>query len=311
MPASTRTRRGRHTTSAATPTRIRQAQRRANRDLRNATSQPDRNIHQVLVTPEMAANWLKHNEVNRKVSPTALAKLKSAILRGEFRMTHQPIAITSSGRLLDGAHRLTAVVETETPVWMRVCYDANDSDFAFVDTGRARQAHQFIKAPSALIIASAARTLAVVTGDTDATNIGGGIRAQNASVHNTIDSFERWPELAELVHLVTGVRQDVPITASPHLAVLAQASRTEYKDKIPSWIEGLKTGENLKAGDPRLLLRRTFRNGYKERSRTEVAYPLIVKAWNAHATGASIGILRQKENESVPKVIGFDPEGGK
>jgi hypothetical protein len=76
----------------------------------------------------------------------------------------------------------------------------------------------------------------------------------------------------------------IPIGA--HLAVLAQAARTEHIGRIQSWLDALHTGADLPPGDARLLLRNRFQAGVQViggANRRDLAYALIVKAWNAYA----------------------------
>lgn len=66
----------------------------------------------VNVTPAMARLWLKRNTViNRPLRRSWVETLKAAFERGEYIMTHQGVAFSESGELLDGQHRLTAISE--------------------------------------------------------------------------------------------------------------------------------------------------------------------------------------------------------
>ena len=65
----------------------------------------------VIMTPEMAASILETNERNRTPNRDKLAKLVYDIKQGHFELTHQAIALDVNGKLIDGQHRLKAVVE--------------------------------------------------------------------------------------------------------------------------------------------------------------------------------------------------------
>lgn len=92
------------------------------------------------VTPELAAEWLKSNTANRAVIIKQVEALAEAIKRGEWRVTHQGIAFAVDGSLLDGQHRLHAVVKAGVAVQMRVTrglpLDTRDA----IDTGTTRRA---------------------------------------------------------------------------------------------------------------------------------------------------------------------------
>lgn len=63
----------------------------------------------VRITPPLARDWLKRNTGNRPVRPSKVDALKAAFQRGEYQQTHQGIAFSTNGVLLDGQHRLLAV----------------------------------------------------------------------------------------------------------------------------------------------------------------------------------------------------------
>jgi len=66
----------------------------------------------ITITPEEAQFWLQKNPHNREIRPKDVAWLAKALKEGTFNGDiGEPIRITSDGRLLDGQHRLSAVVE--------------------------------------------------------------------------------------------------------------------------------------------------------------------------------------------------------
>jgi hypothetical protein len=63
----------------------------------------------VKVTPAMARQWLKRNSNNRPIRPSHVENLRLAFERGEYVLTHQGVAFSDDGVLIDGQHRLTAI----------------------------------------------------------------------------------------------------------------------------------------------------------------------------------------------------------
>lgn len=72
------------------------------------------------ITPEVATRWLEKNVGNRSINATHVKKLASEITRGAFKLTHQGIAFDINGMLIDGQHRLSAIVLANTPVFTQV-----------------------------------------------------------------------------------------------------------------------------------------------------------------------------------------------
>ena len=92
----------------------------------------------VMVTPAMAAEWLKLNRDNRKFRAIHARTIAEEMARGEWRLTHQGIAFGTTGRLLDGQHRLSAIVESNTTQPMLVFVDVHEDTFANFDRGAQR-----------------------------------------------------------------------------------------------------------------------------------------------------------------------------
>lgn len=95
----------------------------------------------VTVTPDQALEILAlHNNNNRRLRKSVVARYSRAIKTGQWRLTQQGIAISRDGVLLDGQHRLAAVVEANTPVEMVMATECDPGIFAVLDTGATRLA---------------------------------------------------------------------------------------------------------------------------------------------------------------------------
>lgn len=76
-----------------------------------------------VVTPKLASDWLtKNNPNNRSISRAHVARLAADMKTGRWNLTHQGIAFDTDGVLVDGQHRLTAVVESEAAVEMAIFF---------------------------------------------------------------------------------------------------------------------------------------------------------------------------------------------
>lgn len=92
------------------------------------------------VTPEQARKWLLKNEGNRPIRPMAVESLKVAYERGEWKLTHQGIAFSPDGRLIDGQHRLTFIstLPDGKVVPMMVSTGVSEDVFRVLDKGIKR-----------------------------------------------------------------------------------------------------------------------------------------------------------------------------
>jgi hypothetical protein len=67
------------------------------------------------------------------------------MLNGNWVLTHQGIAISKSGKLIDGQHRLAAVVKANVPVEMMVFSGLDDESIFAIDQSRPRSKFDAIK----------------------------------------------------------------------------------------------------------------------------------------------------------------------
>lgn len=75
------------------------------------------------ITPEMAKEMLERNmKNNRRVSKETVMRYARIMKAGGWNLTHQGIAFDTDGELIDGQHRLHAIVQANVPVKLMVTY---------------------------------------------------------------------------------------------------------------------------------------------------------------------------------------------
>lgn len=94
------------------------------------------------ITPQMASEMLAHNEGNRHINPARVNQYAADMLRGAFESL-DPIAISEDGKLLNGQHRLKAIIAAGIPVKMLVAKDVR-STMVF-DKGQTRSTADSLK----------------------------------------------------------------------------------------------------------------------------------------------------------------------
>jgi hypothetical protein len=91
------------------------------------------------VTPTMAASWLAaFNTSNRTVRRRWVDTLATIIKEDKWHVTHQGIAFNCDGTLLDGQHRLMAIVAAGIPVQMMVTRNVDKEAMYAIDQGKTR-----------------------------------------------------------------------------------------------------------------------------------------------------------------------------
>ena len=102
----------------------------------NVKAQPY--VSRMTVTPAMAIKWLETNVHNRPVSELYIDRLARDMKAGRWMLTHEGIAFDVHGILLDGQHRLWAIVYAEVPVEMHVWFNVSPDSLMVIDGGRGR-----------------------------------------------------------------------------------------------------------------------------------------------------------------------------
>lgn len=93
------------------------------------------------MTPEWASSILaSQNNQNRRIRPNAVKKIAAAITSGDWKVTHQGIAIDRNGQLQDGQHRLNAIVAAGISVDVLLTTGCDPSSFDVLDCGVNRTA---------------------------------------------------------------------------------------------------------------------------------------------------------------------------
>lgn len=94
------------------------------------------------ITPQIAASYLAHNiQNNRNIKRDYVEMMARDMAAGAFHLTHQGIAFDENGNLIDGQHRLNAVLASNTPVRMMVTRGLATGTIEAVDKGARRSVH--------------------------------------------------------------------------------------------------------------------------------------------------------------------------
>ena len=93
----------------------------------------------ILVTPEVAQSYLLNNKRNRNVKKASLSRLSNEMKRGLWKEdTAEMIKISKTGNILDGQHRLLAVIDSGVSINFHFAIGLNDEVFTVLDTGSLR-----------------------------------------------------------------------------------------------------------------------------------------------------------------------------
>lgn len=266
----------------------------------------------VMMTVDQAAEILETNTYNRGIRPRHVQKLAGAMRRGEWLLNGEPIIISNEGRLVDGQHRLHAVLAAGIEVPMLIVGGVTGDVIHTIDTGSARSAGDALKllgVRNSTNVAAACRGLAAMAmGDFD----GKAGALTNTQILRMIELFPEMEDHTASLLGAAGFRRLCPSTS--HVVaftfLLQNAGDGVARGRVDSFVDGIHG--DCRPGDPSYALRdrwmdlrlRQARGESPSRSRLLIA---VVRAWNFHYAGRTTKtiITRVREGSKPPKPRGM------
>lgn len=212
----------------------------------------------ITMTPELASHYLSNNPSNRPMSPRRVSQFAAMMANGQWALNGETVVISATGRLLDGQHRLAAVVEHGHAVPMLVVTGALDSTFSTIDIGAKRTAGDILS------ISGFSNTKTLGTAAGIVYRLFHGMASNDAVLAPSILAVaERYPSLstwAKQTDATSNIMSGAALTtACFYLDVFAR--RPALADAL---FHGVKTGEGLLRGDPILAFRNRCINARAE-----------------------------------------------
>lgn len=94
----------------------------------------------MVITPAMAQEFLLKNTKNRPIKKERVEKYVAQMRKGLWAVQNDDICFDWDGNLLNGQHRLSAIIKHGKPVEMGVKFGLHPSSFAIIDSGKIRTA---------------------------------------------------------------------------------------------------------------------------------------------------------------------------
>lgn len=113
------------------------------------------------ITPARAKRMLENNEGNRSLRRAKAAQYAAMMKAGNWLTAPEPIVISKSGRVLNGQHRLLAVIIADITVKFFIIEGVDDALFKVIDRGMMRSASDALGIPPGL--AQVANTIVALT----------------------------------------------------------------------------------------------------------------------------------------------------
>lgn len=257
---------------------------------------------EMLITPRQAVKWLEGNVHNRAVRDSVVERYARDMKAGKWRLTHQGIAFDENDVLVDGQHRLFAIIEADTDVRMMVSYGVPLDAQAVIDDSLPRTMVDVLK---------------ITYGQTDASNLMVAVakRLKQASMLQRKDRklsrqeiIEAIQEHQEAITFAVGAftRKVRGIVNAPIVSVIARAWYTQRHDLLARFCAVLSDGRiNDEREDSARMLRNWILEGGTKignmgAQRADQIYGKTERALAAFLKGEKLGLLMKSSSELFP-----------
>jgi len=194
------------------------------------------------ITPEIAKYYLTlmvpkapGKEANRRLTQSRVNELSEEMGLGRFRKIHQGIAFDKDGRLIDGQHRLHAIVKSGKTVFVMVTYGIDSEAWVNIDQNRPRTAPDMLHMDG---VKNSSHRCAI------ASRIHCGIK-RGKGTHTVAEPklklHEKHSEAMDFV-LANLAKKSRGIGSAPVLSILCRAYYTQDRDKLQLFMRILNNG---------------------------------------------------------------------
>ena len=244
------------------------------------------------VTPQVASAWLLLNTSNRRLRPAAVKRFVDVMLQGRFRgQAAPPITISWDGVLLDGQHRLQAVVDSGTTQMMYLRQNADPEDFNVIDNGGAglRQASDLLSHAGIGNGTQLAASAGLVFGyDNHPDSVWSVSNRQ--MMQDAVDMVKsNATEYGAAIALAKKVQTQAKVHLSSYIALTFIVAReSETIEQFVQFTEAVSGGELLTSDMPAFVLRRWNMQRLSQPQSSQASFIAAIKAWNAHRNGIAL-----------------------
>ena len=251
------------------------------------------------VGPSEAASWLSNGRRNRHISEFVVARYTREMEAGLWQENGDSIRFDVDGKLIDGQHRLKAIIRTGISMECVVVEDLPRSAFETLDRGKRRSTGDSLS----------------YLGESNANCLAGALHliwkyehgtwhrlrpSQVPSPHELIELLEEHPGLREFIPIASLVRKIIAPSMAVGLAYLF--SRVDA-DLVPEFFTKLASGADCAVDEPVRLLRERLLTDRVSKAHlpSRDVLALTVKAWNLTRSGAKVRRLGWRAEGDSPE----------
>lgn len=253
------------------------------------------------IDPVRAEEILSRNTHNRTVRGRVVRAYAEDMRNGAWQENGESIKLAVDGTVVDGQHRLHAIVESETKHRVLVVRGLPMETQETVDGGAKRKFSDVLKLreePRYVALASVTRRCLLW----DQGYRGRESHRTPPTVAQMLAFIEAHPEVRRSTEVAASVSAHAPLSASIVGLCHWLFEDLDFED-AEFFFGRIKDGVGLTERDPVYVLRRTLANARTDRSRLleNQATAFVIKAWNAYREGRQIQFLAFRPGGANPE----------
>lgn len=245
------------------------------------------------VDPPRAKTLLEGNLGNRSLSEGHVDGLARDMAAGRWVFNAQPIIIATSGRILDGQHRLEAVVKSGATIDCFIAWDIPENAMESIDRNRARTVADLLrintKMSNSMNVAAVVRVIGML--ETGAPESRASKRLTYGEVQGIYTQYAKDVQWA-LETIGYKIEPNIPSGGAYVMGPLA-FMRGAFPTKIDAFTERVTTGNITREGDPAAALRKAIGTmGGKGQHERKTLAPRTLRCIEAELSGEPLHVAK-------------------
>lgn len=259
-------------------------------------------IEREMISPEVAEKMLAKNTRNRNKRDKHVKSLARDMASGNWQENADAIRISPSGEVVDGQHRLYAIIESGVTLPLFIARNVNMRAQTTIDVGAKRTFADHLK----------------MMGESNNNVLAAAVRA--LCLHNTGRGYSSrgnfTPTITELLGVLEanpGIRESVRVAGKKSPGLEFSNSVLAFTHYILSSIDAedaeyffthAMTGTDLTENSPIYRLRQVSLDKQRNNPAADMwtfAIPIIFKAWNKFRDGEECSALRFRRGGANPE----------
>lgn len=245
------------------------------------------------IDPITAVGFLSGQAPNRRPNREAVKRYAREMEAGNWVLNGEPVIVDEAGALIDGQHRMLAVIESGSTIQSLVVRGVPREAFATIDTGTKRTVGQVLSMKGHKHANHLASTMRLLMSYQDLNrwqDTQGVPERRFYTTQEVLDALPLMEGVENAVDLAAKVRfKPLPPSWGGFCAYLF-AEAGAPAEAIREFFDRLHSGAGLEPGDAILTLRERLIREHMSEKRpvyfTTVA--LVVRAWNAYRAGRKL-----------------------